>query len=234
MTNRVVTKRFTLDQSKAEAFNTDTLLLADFVKIPKGTKNILDIGTGSAVLMLDLAMKTKAKIDGVEIQVQRSYLANSNIRLNGLTTQLTVYNSDIKQFESNVLYDLIVSNPPFFKVNHTDQLSDNKEEMIARHEVELNLRDLLESVSRLLKFGGHFYMVHRPDRLDEIINYSRDFNLTVKEVRFVHPYIDKDANHLLIKIIKNGNQGIIIKNPLILYSDKTVLSSEMAEIIGGF
>lgn len=234
MKELVHTNRFVLNQTKAQAYNTDTILLANFLKIPKGTKNILDIGTGSGILMLDLAQKSHANIDGVEIQNNRYKKAISNIKLNKLEDRLSVYKEDINRYEKEYLYDLIISNPPFFKVNHKDQLSKNKEEMIARHEVKLNLYDLLKNVSRLLKYGGHFYMIHRPERLDEIIKYGDEFSLIVKEIRFIHPYIDKQANHILVKAIKNGKQGIIIDKPLILYEEKEVLTEEMNKIIGGF
>lgn len=234
MSNRVVTKRFILDQTEEQAFNTDTLILSYYTKINKGTKNILDIGTGSGVLMLDLAYKTNANIYGVEIQEERFKKALNNIKLNSLNDRLKVYNEDVKSFDNGILYDLIITNPPFFKVNHKDQLSKNKEELIARHEVSLNLYDLIKNVSRLLKYGGQFYMVHRPERLDEIIRYCEKYKIRVKEITFVHPYVNKEANHIIIKAIKNGRQGLIINKPLILYEDKNKLSKEMELIIGGF
>lgn len=230
----VETKRFGINQTKEQAFNTDTILLANFINIPKVCKNILDVGTGSGVLMIDMAFRTSANIHGVEIQENRYLQAVSNIELNGLSDRLTVNNTDFKSYHPNINYDLIISNPPFFKVNDGKRLSENKEDMIARHEVELTLNDLVKNVSRLLKFRGHFYMIHRPDRLDEIISSFDEYNLSIKEIRFVHPNINKDANHILIHAIKNGGKGLKVLKPLILYKDIHIFTDEMEKIIGDF
>lgn len=234
MTFQVLTKNFKLNQTKEQAFNTDTILLANFIKVPKVCKNILDIGTGSGVLMLDLAFKTNANIFGVEIQEKRFIQAKENIMLNDLSERLEVYNKDLKEFNNKILFDMIVSNPPFFKVNNNQRLSENLEDLIARHEVSLTLEDLVSNVSRLLKYRGTFYLVHRPDRLEEIIYLFNKYNIVLKTIRFVHPYLQSRANHVLIKGIKNGNLGLDVLNPLIIYKEKHEFTEEMKEIIGDF
>lgn len=230
----VETKNFKLNQTREQAFNTDTVLLANYINIPKVCKNILDVGTGSGVLMIDLAFKTQANIFGVEVQENRYLQAVENINLNGLTERLNVDLTDLKEYNPNISFDLIVSNPPFFKVDKDSNLSHNNEDLIARHEVMLTLEDLIKNVSRLLKFKGHFYMIHRPDRLDEIIEYCEKYKLKVKHIRMVHPNINSNANHVLVHCIKNGGQGIIIEKPLVLYQDKHIFTEEMEKIIGDF
>lgn len=230
----VETKRFKLMQTKQQAFNTDTVLLSNFINIPKNTKNILDIGTGSGVLMFDLAFKSEANIYGLEVQQNRFEQACNNIELNNLTNRLKALNEDLNEYKPNILFDLIISNPPFFKVDQNSNLSKNEEDLIARHEVKLTLEQLFNNVSRLLKYRGHFYMIHRPDRLGEIVAYANKYQIAIKTIRFIHPNIDSKANHILIHGIKNGGQGISVLNPLILYKDKHIFTKEMEEIIGDF
>lgn len=221
-----------IEQNSKQAFNLDTILLAHFVKIPAKSKSVLDIGTGAGALMLYLSQKTRAKIIGVEIQEERFLQASFNITLNHLEKQCSAVLSNIKTYENKNL-DCIVSNPPFFKVNEKSNLNEDLEDTIARHEVELNLDELAKHASRLLKFGGKFFMIHRPDRFAEIIDVLHQYQLEVKRVRFVHPYIDEQANHVLIEAMKNGNPGVVLEPPLILYYEKHILTKELVEIYGG-
>jgi tRNA1(Val) A37 N6-methylase TrmN6 len=221
-----------IEQNSKQAFNLDTILLAHFVKIPAKSKLVLDIGTGAGALMLYLSQKTRAKIIGVEIQEERFLQASSNIVLNHLEKQCSAVLSNIKTYE-NKNFDCIVSNPPFFKVNEKSNLNEDLEDTIARHEVELNLDELAKHASRLLKFGGKFFMIHRPDRFAEIIDVFHQYQLEIKRIRFVHPYIDEQANHVLIEAMKNGNPGVVLEPPLILYYEKHILTKELVEIYGG-
>lgn len=230
----VDTNRFKLNHTKETAYNTDTVLLSNFIKVPKGCKNALDIGTGSGVLMLDLAMKTSSNIYGIEVQENRALLAIDNVKINNLDSRLFVIKEDLNNYKTDIQFDLIVTNPPFFKVINNTRLSENEEEMIARHEVKLSLEELLSNASRLLKYRGHFFMVHRPDRLDEIIECSIKYNLAIKEIRLVYPYLNSNANHVLIHAIKNGGKGLNISKPLIIYEDKHKFTKEMEKIIGEF
>jgi tRNA1(Val) A37 N6-methylase TrmN6 len=126
-----------------------------------------------------------------------------------------------------------VSNPPFFKVTESSNLNESEDDTIARHEVMLSLKELIESVSKALKFGGHFFMIHRPDRFAEIVSTLNDYQLEIKRVRFVHPYLNQKANHVLIEAIKNGQPGMTLEPPLILYYEKHILTKEMVDIYGG-
>ena len=192
----------------------------------------MDFGTGAGAVMLYLSQKTKAQIIGVEIQEDRYLAALHNIKLNELDNQLSCIHQDIKTLEHKDV-DCIVSNPPFFKVNETSNVNDDEDATIARHEVMLNLNELIESVSKTLKYGGHFFMIHRPDRFAEIVEVMNTYQLEIKRVRFVHPYLDQKANHVLIEAIKNGQPGMKLEPPLILYCGKHILTKEMVDIYGG-
>lgn len=221
-----------IDQKSSQAFNLDTVLLAHFIKVPAKSKIVLDLGTGAGALMLYLSTKTKAKIIGVEVQEDRYLQALKNVELNHLQNQLFCLNQDIKTLKMKNV-DCIVSNPPFFKVTETSNINDNDDETIARHEVLINLEELVSTVSKTLKFAGHFFMIHRPNRFAELVSIMQKYQLEIKRVRFVHPYIDHKANHVLIHAIKNGQPESIIEAPLVLYKEKHIFTDEMNKINGG-
>jgi tRNA1(Val) A37 N6-methylase TrmN6 len=221
-----------IEQFGKQAFNLDTILLQHFAKVPYKAKIVLDIGTGVGALMLYLSEKTTAKIIGVEIQEDRFNQAVKNIKLNDLDDRLECINDDIKKLDFKNI-DFIISNPPFFKVNETSNLSVAKEEQIARHEVCLTLDELAYNASRFLKQSGIFTLIHRPDRLEEIIKTFTKYDLVIKRLRFVHPYKNKRANHVLIEAAKMGKSGLIVEAPLILYSEKNKMTEELINIYGG-
>ncbi len=221
-----------IEQNSRQAFNLDTILLAHFAKIPYRSKTVLDIGTGAGPLMLYLSKKTKAKIIGIEIQESRYLQAMKNIEMNHLENQLSCLHIDVKDLKMKDV-DVIVTNPPFFKVSETSLLNETEEDQIARHEVSLTLEELISVASKTLKFGGYFQMIHRPDRFGEIVLLLEKYQLTPKRVQFVHPYINEPANHLLIEAMKKGSPGLTVESPLILYIEKHVLTKEMTDIYGG-
>lgn len=221
-----------IEQKGRQAFNLDTILLQSFVKVPVRSKTVLDLGTGIGPLMLYLSKKTKAKIIGFEIQEVRYLQALKNIELNHLNDQLSCIHMDIKNLKMKDV-DVIVSNPPFFKVSETSNVNEHDEDTIARHEVMLNLKELIGIASKTLKYGGYFYFIHRPDRLGEIVSLLENEKLTIKRIRFVHPYLNHEANHVLIEAMKYGSIGLKVDQPLILYKEKHLLSEEMENIYQG-
>jgi tRNA1Val (adenine37-N6)-methyltransferase len=112
-------------------------------------------------------------------------------------------------------------------------ISPDEERSIARHELKINLKEIIESASRMLKYGGVFYMIHRPERLTEIIELFTKFNLAIKKIRFVHPTHHKSANHVLVQALKYGGSGLIVCEPLIIYEDDGRIGKEVKEIYGG-
>lgn len=232
MRKQLLGSNLIIEQFGKQAFNLDTILLQNFAKVPYRAKQVLDIGTGVGALMLYMSEKTSAKIIGIEIQEKRYLQALQNIKLNNLESQLSCVHEDVKELNFKDV-DFIISNPPFFKVNESSKLSSTKEEQIARHEIYLTLNDLIITVSKFLKQGGIFTMIHRPDRLEEIIELFAKYNLAIKRVRFVHPYEDKKANHVLIEAMKHGKQSLIVEPPLILYDEKNKMTEELLKIYGG-
>lgn len=211
-------------------FSLDSVLLPNFITIPKNTKNIMDIGTGNAPIPLILSTKTKAKIIGVEIQKEVSDLAKKSVELNNLKDQITIINEDINNLKDKYpsdYFDIITCNPPFFKVEEESKLNKNDYKTIARHEVTLNLDQICEIAKKLLKNGGTLAIVHRPERLTDILHFFRKYNLEPKKIRFIHPKKNKEANILLIEGKKNGKSGLKVLTPIISHEEDGSYTKEV-------
>ena len=155
-------------------FSLDSILLANFVSIKKNDKMIVDLGTGNAPIPLYMSLNTDADIYGFEIQKKSYDLALKSVKINNKEGQIHIINDDIKN--ASMLLgaykaDVVVTNPPFFKyIEGKSNINKNDEKTIARHEVLITIDELLCEASMLLKNGGTFAMVHRPDRLLDILN----------------------------------------------------------------
>lgn len=198
-------------------FSLDSVLLPNFVTLNKNTAKILDIGCGNAPIPLILSTKTSAKIIGVEIQKDVYELALKTVKMNDLDKQIEIINDDINNmytyFETES-FDTVVCNPPYFKVATTPNLNSIEYKTIARHEIKLNLEQIINIAKKVLKNNGNIAMVHRPERLSDIITIMRKNNIEPKRIRFVYPKETKEANILLIEGVKNGRPGLKILPPL--------------------
>ena len=211
-------------------FSLDSVLLPNFVTLNKGIKRILDIGCGNAPIPLILSTKTSAKIIGVEIQKPVYHLAKKSVEINNLNTQIEIINDDILDYADKIesdQFDVITCNPPFFKVDENSNLNDNECKCIARHEIKLNLDNLFKVSRKLLKNNGVIAIVHRPDRIVEIMQIMKKYNIEPKKIRFVYPKINKEANMVLIEGRKNGNEGIKVLSPLYVHNDNGDYSDEV-------
>lgn len=213
---------YIMQDTKMFNFSLDSVLLPNFVTINKKIDKILDIGCGNAPIPLILSTKTNAEIIGIEIQKQSYDLAIESVEINNLNNQITIINDDINRWaktqESDV-FDIITCNPPFFKTSELSNLNDNEYKTIARHETKLNLENLMKVSRKLLKNNGRIAMVHRPERLVEIIEVMKQNNIEPKKIEFVHPKMGKDANILLIEGVKNGKPGLKILEPLYSHNE---------------
>ena len=198
-------------------FSLDSVLLPNFITLNESTKKILDIGTGNAPIPLILSQKTKANIIGLEIQKEVSEMAKESIKINNLENQITIINEDIRKYYKNALpeyFDIITCNPPYFEIKETSRLNKNDYKSLARHEITLNLEDILKISRKLLKNGGTLGLVHRPERLIDILTVMRKYNIEPKKIRLIYPGKNKEANILLIEGKKNGKKGLKILPPL--------------------
>lgn len=209
-------------------FSLDSVLLPNFITINKNIKQILDIGTGNGPIPLILSTKTKAHITGYEIQKEVSELAQESIEINKLQKQITIINDDIKNntYETET-FDIITCNPPYFEVKENSKFNKNDYKTIARHEVNLNLEQLLKISKKLLKNGGTLGLVHRPERLIDILLIMRKYNIEPKKIRLVYPTQNKEANILLIEGKKNGKKGLKILPPLYSHNEDGSYTKEI-------
>ncbi len=205
-------------------FSLDSTLLADFVNLLSKTSKILDLGTGNAPIPLFLSMKTKAKIIGVELQKDVFDLAKRTIELNKLEDQITIVNQDIKgihKLYENSEFDIVTCNPPFFKYKESSHINKTDYKTIARHEVFITLEEIIIEAKRLLTTKGSFVMVHRTERLIEIINLLTKHKFSVKRLRLVYPKIGEDSNMVLIDASNNGLPGLKILEPLYVHENNS-------------
>jgi len=219
---------------KGYRFSVDALLLYSFVNV-KHADNIADLGTGSGIIGLLLGRKySDAKVMLVELQESLYSLAEKNIIMNGLEDRVEVVLADIKDMKKKtprLQYDLVVSNPPFRKPA-TGLLSIGEEKAVARHELRLELADLAEAASHLLKARGRFCMIFHPERLFEVIDTLRRNRLEPKRIRFVHNDINAASKIVLIEAVKDGRAGIKVENPLFMYNEKGEYTAEVSEMYG--
>ncbi len=214
-------------------FSLDSTLLANFVSINKNVKKIVDLGTGNGPIPLFLSLRTKAKIIGVEIQEQSYDLAKRNIEINQLTDQIEIIQDDLKGINTKIgnhAFDIVTCNPPFFKVTNESNVNKNDYLTIARHEVLATLEDVIKEASILLKHGGYFTLVHRPDRLLDIFEIMRKYKLEPKRLRLVFPKMSKECNTILIEGRKSNQGGLRILPPLYVYQDNNEYSEEIMQM----
>ena len=214
-------------------FGIDSVLLSDFAKEIKNNSKIIDLGTGTGIISILLTAKIKAKkILGIEIQKEIAEMATRSIILNNLENVIEIINTDIKKIDQELecgTYDAVVTNPPYMKDN-TGMKNLNKIKLISRHEVECNLEDIAKISYKILKNNGEIYMVHRPDRLVDIMEIFRKYKLEIKKIRMVYSNQKNNANLVLIKAIKNAKPFLKIEKPLYIYDENGNYTKEIKEI----
>lgn len=216
-------------------FSLDSVLLPNFVEITRKTKKILDMCTGNAPIPLILSMKTDAKIYGVELQKEVYDLAKETIKINNLYNQIELINDNIKNLKKifdTETFDIITCNPPYFKKKDDSIINENKVKSIARHEIEMELEDVMIISKALLKNEGSLVLVHRTDRLIEIIELMKKHNIEPKRMRLIYPKINMESNLVLIEGRKNGKEGLKILPPLYIHNDDSSYTSEVLEMFG--
>lgn len=217
------------------AFSLDSVLLANFVTIKLSDKKVLDFCTGNAPVPMLLTFRTKALIYGVEIQEEVYKLGDESICENRMDGQVKLINGNVRNsdeiFESES-FDVITCNPPYFKYCDSSLINKNLSKSIARHEVEITLEEIIDKASFLLKNGGTFAMVHRPDRMMEILELLKKYRLEPKRIQFVHPKTDRDANILLIEASKNGKCGLKVLHSLITHKNDGTYTNEVRKMFG--
>lgn len=192
-------------------FSLDSILLAEFVELKKNTRIIVDFCTGNAPVPLILSTKTNARLYGFELQEKIYNLAKMSVRENNLESQINVINANLTEALEYILpesVDAVTCNPPYFKYDKNKSLiNEDEEKAIARHEIAMNLEDLMTASKYILKNKAPLYLVHRCDRLEEILDCLARYNFKVKKLQFIYAGYGKEAIMVLIKATKNGKMG---------------------------
>ena len=211
-------------------FGTDALKLADFICLEHMGiyKNAVEFGTGSGVISLILAKRGKINnIYAVEIQEIYAELARYNIEYNYLSDKIKIIHGDLKDCD-NLFYDcdtrilphsadMIFTNPPYIKYDGKTSgnggiLSGLDYKNISRREIACNISDILKSAARLLKNGGDFYIIYRPDRFQSLFSAMIANNITPKKIVFVYANKSNKASLVLIKGRQGAGEGLIVEN----------------------
>lgn len=212
------------------SFSLDSVLLPNFVTLNPKIKKIMDIGCGNAPVSMILTTKTDAHITAVELQEDVAEMARKSVNLNHLENQIDVINGDIKELYKTIesdTYDTVVCNPPYFPVHDKSRKNKSDYKTIARHEVTLNVIDVIEIARKLLKNNGNLAIVHRPERLLDIMEAMRKNNIEPKKIRLVYPKKNMEANILLIEGTKNGKPGLKILPPLYSHTENNEYTSDI-------
>lgn len=223
-----------IQNKKAFCFGMDAVLLSGFAKAKPG-ESVLDLGTGTGIIPILLSAKTKAaRLVGLEIQPESAEMAGRSVTLNALSERVQIVTGDIK--EARVLFgasvfDVVTCNPPYMIADHGIQ-NPADEKTIARHEVLCTLEDVVSQAAAVLKPGGHFYLVHRPFRLAEIITQMCANRLEPKRMRLVYPYADKEPVMVLLEGVRGGNPRMTVEKPLIIYREPGVYTEELCRDYG--
>ncbi len=214
-------------------FGIDSILLSDFASKIKDGSKVIDLGTGTGIIGILLCAKTKlSNMIGVEVQSEVYEMAKRSIKLNHLENKFQIINENIKNLQNKLeigTFDVVVTNPPY-KKEGTGITNENEKKLISRHEITATLEDFINTSNKLLKDKGSLYMVHRPDRLADIIETLRKYKLEPKTIRFVYPSIGKEANLILIKAIKHARPFLKIEKPLYVYNEKGEYTEEILKI----
>lgn len=219
-------------------FSLESVLLPNFVKINLRYKRILDLCTGNAPIPLILSTKTDANIIGVEYQKDVFDLAEKSVKINNLQNQITIINDDVKNLNklfSGDTFDLITVNPPYFKNNSLSIKNMDIHKTIARHEVLINLDNIIKMSAFLLKNNAHFAMIHRTERFFEVVDTLNKYNLTPKRIQLIYPMQNSRSNLFMIECIKNGKKEVIFESPLYVHNQDGTYKDEIKKIfnIGG-
>ena len=221
-----------IQNSTRFCFGMDAVLLTEFVNLKKGDR-VIDLCTGTGVIPILLCAKSQAEhFEAVEIQEETADMAKRSVILNNLEDRIDVKCEDLNNLKSvfeNASFDAVTVNPPYM-IPGKALVNPDESKAIARHEIKCTLRDVLSESSRLLKNGGKLFMVHKPERLDEIIVAMKEVKLEPKRLRIVYPRIDSKPNMILIEGAKCANAGMIVEKPLIIYDESGKYTREVAKI----
>lgn len=224
-----------IQSNETFSFSVDALLLGNFVKVNKRDNRIMDLCSGNGIIPLLLSHRTEKPIDAVEIQDLLVDMAERSIQMNEKAEQIKMYNMDIKELKTSMAhssYDVITVNPPYFTSNQP--LKDKGHQSIARHELHIDLKGIVEACRYLITNKGRLYMVHRAERSAEVFTELHNHGFRVRRAQYV--YNDASSNHamfIVLEAIFNSSAYADILSPFYIYNLDKTYSDEMLEVYYG-
>ncbi len=202
------------------SFSLDSVILANYSSIRLRDKKIVDFCTGNGVIPLILSKRTTSNIIGVEVQDKLVELARKSVSYNKLDSRIDIICSDVKDYSKNHIneFDVVLCNPPYFKVEENSKFNESYEKKIARHEVLITLDEICECGKKVLKDNGKLCIVHRSDRLMDVLESFRSNGIEPKIIKFVYDNIEKESTLVLVEGQKCGKVGLKVAKPLVLYN----------------
>ncbi|WML36494.1 tRNA1(Val) (adenine(37)-N6)-methyltransferase [Clostridium sp. OS1-26] len=223
-----------IQKKDAFRFGVDAVLVANFAKVKKGAR-VIDLCSGTGIIPFILAGKTDAaNITGIEIQEPMVDMAKRSVEFNKLKHRLEFINKDLKDIEflkKLPKVDVVTVNPPY-KLKNSGIINMNDENAIARHEICCTLEDVIKAAKGVLKDNGRIYMIHRPDRLADIICTMRQYKIEPKLIRMIQPNFRKAPNMVLVEGQNNGGTFLKWEAPLCIYNIEGGYTEEIDKIYG--
>lgn len=223
-----------IQNPKKFCFGMDAVLLTGFAHA-RPSDRLLDLGTGTGIIPLLMEAKYRcAHLTGLEIQADSADMAARSVKLNGLSNKIDIITGDIREADHifpSASFDCITCNPPYMIGQHGIANPDAPK-AIARHEILCTFSDVAAQAEKLLKPGGHFFLVHRPFRLAEIITELVRRRLEPKRMQLVYPYVDREPNMVLLEAVRGGRPRMTVEKPLIVFREPGVYMPEIREIYG--
>lgn len=201
---------FIIQDKDGYCFSSDAVNLANFVHVSNYGR-VVDLCSGSGVIGILVNAKNKVKdVTLVEIQENLADMSKRSIKYNKIQN-ISVVNSKLQGVSKIIgegVFDVVTCNPPYKKQGTASKLSENDSVAICKHEILVTLEEIILETSKLLKFGGYFYVVNKEERLTDIICLCRKYNLEPKELKVIKSL--SGANIVIIKAKKGGKSGLKI------------------------
>ena len=221
-----------IQNSNLYTFANDPILLVNFANIKKNA-TVVDMCSGSGVIALLVALKSSAKkVYAIEVQTVMADMCSRSVELNGLQGKIQVVCDKAQNYSKYITkasVDVVFCNPPYFKKN-SKKVCENQIKTIARHEVEITLKEVIMCASEMLNSKGTFYLVHQAERLQEICAYCSKNNLAIKELMLVQANKQAKPHLVLIKAVKDGVQEVQVLPNLILNKKDGTFTTEVKKM----
>lgn len=215
-------------------FGMDAVLLSGFARA-EGGDHVLDLCSGTGIIPILMTAKTGAEhFTALEIQMESADMAERSVRLNHLQDRVAVVRGDLREADAlfaPASFDVVTCNPPYMPASH-GLVNPNDAKAIARHEICCTFEDVVRVTEKLIIPGGHFFLVHRPFRLAEIMVTLCAHHLEPKRMRMVYPYVDREPNMVLLECVRGAKSRITVEKPLIVYQEPGRYTDEIYDIYG--